>query len=116
MSDNMTTVFLMGFRVSPLENSIMPEGMSGAYVRCYSGLEKFEDALNSAMEKLQSDGLFPEEVLDPIHQMDSSEWSLHVDDNYYEHANSLPTQKEFVQAIESGKVVYGPFGGYNQDL
>ena len=35
-----------------------------------------------------------------------------MNDNWPEHAGSLPTQRKFDAAVADGKVVYGPFAGY----
>ena len=108
----MSKVFLIRFRVSPTENSIMPEGRIGAYVCCYSGAETFEDAMKQSVKALQEDGLSPEETLEPFEQMDSSQWHLHVNDNWPDQIDSLATQDEFDTAMAEDRIVYGPFAAF----
>lgn len=109
----MTKVFVIPFHVKPMENSIMPPGLGGAYVSCYSHGDTYIEATENALIKLKSDGLYPEEILQPIHEMESSLWADHVKDQWPDHIEHLPTQQEFNDIIASGDVVYGPFGSYN---
>jgi len=113
MMDPMSNVFLVPFHVTPTENSIMPEGSAGAYVRCYVSAGTVETAIQKSITQLKSDGLFAEKVLEPIQQMDSSEWAVHVNDQWPDHAASLMSQGEFDAAMDAENVVYGPFGTYN---
>ena len=113
MSNMISNVFMIPFHVTPTKNSIMPEGLAGAYVRCYSGSKSFEEAMKVSVEKLQSDGLYPEEALEPFEQMDSSQWHLHIGDDWPDHVDGLLSQDEFNTAMSEGRVVYGPFGAYN---
>lgn len=106
-------VFIIPFQVTALENSIIPKGVGGAYVSCYAAGESYVEATESALKKLASDGLHPEEILQPIHEMPISEWLNHVNEQWREYANNLPSQNEFEYEINSGNVVYGPFGSYN---
>jgi hypothetical protein len=109
----MTKVFIIPFHVKPMENSIMPPGLKGAYVSCYSQGETYVEATEKALKKLDSDGLYPEEILQPIHEMESSLWAEHIKNQWPDYVNNLPTQEEFDDAITGGNVIYGPFGSYN---
>jgi len=110
----MAKVFVIPFHVKAMEHSIMPPDLAGAYVSCYSQGETYLEATESALKKLAEDGLHPEEILQPIHEMESSAWTAHVKEAWPDYVNSLPTQDDFEGAIKSGKVVYGPFGSYEQ--
>lgn len=112
--ENAEKVFIIPFHVKPLENSIMPSDLAGAYVSCYAKGASYVEAAESALKKLSEDGLHPEEILQPIHDMLASEWSTHVHEQWKDYVSSLPSQEEFENSIASGKVVYGPFGSYNQ--
>ena len=109
----MSKVFIIPVHVTALENSIMPPGLAGAYVNCYAQGETYIEAAEAALEQLGSDGLHPEEILQPIHEMDSAVWSDHIANQWPEYVKNLPSQTEFEEALSSGKVVYGPFGSYN---
>lgn len=109
----MTRVFIIPFHVSPLEGSIMPSALSGAYVNCYSQGDTYVDATERALEKLALDGLYPEEILKPIYEMESTSWAEHVSESWPDYVDQLPSQAEFSEAIESNSVVYGPFGSYD---
>jgi len=91
----------------------MPPDVGGAYVSCYSCGDTYVEATEKALKKLTSDGLYPEEVLQPIHEMEVSAWTQHVKEQWPDHVGNLLTQSEFEEAISSGEVVYGPFGGYS---
>jgi len=91
----------------------MPPDLVGAYVSCYSKGDTYVEATEMALKKLDADGLHPEEILQPIHEMESGLWAEHVKDQWPEYVDALPTQDRFDEAISSGEVVYGPFGSYN---
>jgi hypothetical protein len=105
--------FVIGFHVKPMENSIMPPNMGGAYVDCFSKGDGYEQATKKALEKLISDGLHPEEIIEPILELEVSEWSNYAKERWPSYIESVATQSEFEEAILSGGVIYGPFGAYN---
>jgi len=109
---NTEKVFIIPFHVKPLENSIMPPALDGADVSCYAAAETYVEATESTLQKLVEDGLYPEEVLQPIHEMQACDWLMHINEQWPEHVSNLPSQSEFEASISSGKVVYGPFGSY----
>ena len=105
--------FIIGFHVKPMENSIMPPELGGAYVDCFSKGYGYEEATKKALDKLISDGLHPEEILEPILELEISEWSTYAKDRWPNYIDSVATQSEFEETMLSGGVVYGPFGSYN---
>jgi len=105
-------IFIIPFHVKPLDNSIMPSHLEAAYVSCYAKGETYVEATQNALKKLAVDGLHPEEILQPIHEMRVSDWASHIKEQWRVQAASLPSQKEFEKSILSGNVVYGPFGSY----
>jgi len=109
----MTKVFIIPFHVKPLENSIMPLGLGGAYISCYCQGDTYVEATKKALKRLAEDGLHPEEILQPIHEMESGSWTEHIKETWADYVESLPAQAEFDRVISSGEVVYGPFGSYN---
>lgn len=111
--DNIEKVFIIPFHVKALENSIMPPDLGGAYVSCYAKGESYVEATESALKKLNEDGLYPEEILQPINEMQVSEWTPHINEQWTDYVSNLPCQEEFESRITSGEVVYGPFGSYN---
>ena len=113
MNKNQEKVFIIPFHVKAMENSIMPSNLGGAYVNCYSAGQSYVEATEKALKKLSQDGLHPEEILQPIHEMPVSNWSNHINEQWKEYVASLPSQEEFEESIVSGGVVYGPFGSYN---
>jgi predicted RNase H-like HicB family nuclease len=108
----MKKVFIVPFHVKRLENSIIPPELAGAYVTCYSQGETYVEAVENILKKLAEDGLHPEEILQPVHEMDASSWSSHVKEAWPDYVDNLPEQSEFLEAISSNQVVYGPFGSY----
>ena len=64
-------------------------------------------------KSLIANGIFPAEILQPIYEMDSEDWSKHISDKWPELVDSLLSQDEFESAIKRDEVVYGPFGMYN---
>ena len=109
----MTKVFIIPFHVKAMGNSIMPPDFGGAYVSCYSQGATYVEATEKALKKLAVDGLHPEEILQPIHEMESSAWTAHVKETWPDYIDNLPTQADFEEAIDSDEIVYGPFGSYN---
>lgn len=109
----MAIVFIIPFHVRPLESSIMPSDFSGAYVSCYASGIDYVDAAQKALKRLSDDGLYPIEILEPIHEMNSGNWFEHIKEQWVDHFESMPTQLEFEEAIQNNKVVYGPFGSYS---
>jgi hypothetical protein len=95
-----------------MQNSILPTDFSGAYVSCYSAANDYVEAAEKALRKLAEDGLHPEEVLQPVHEMSAANWSQHVSEMWPDQTSSLPNQIEFENAMKKGGVVYGPFGSY----
>ncbi|WP_010604470.1 hypothetical protein [Pseudoalteromonas maricaloris] len=108
----MKKVFIVPFHVKGLEKSIMPPEIGGAYVTCYSQGNTYVDAVENILRQLASDGLHAEEVLQPIHEMEVSSWSKHVQETWPDYADSLPSQSEFTASICANQVIYGPFGSY----
>ncbi|PHV10067.1 hypothetical protein [Chitinimonas sp. BJB300] len=108
----MTKVFIIPFHVRRLDISIMPAGFSGGYVSCYSPGNDYVEATKKALGKLAEDGLNPEEILQPIHEIDTKNWSRHISEQWPDQADSLLDQDEFEKEMASGHVVYGPFGSY----
>jgi len=108
-------IFMIPFRVEPVnhDNTIIPSEFSGGYVSCYSPGRNYEEATEKALKRLIADGIFPAEVLQPLYEMDSADWSQHVSDRWAELVDSLPGQNEFESAMKRDEVVYGPFGMYN---
>jgi hypothetical protein len=45
----MTKVFVIQFHVNPMENSILPAGLGGAYVSCYSQGDRYIEATEYAL-------------------------------------------------------------------
>lgn len=105
-------VFIIPFHVKPMDNSIMPSGFPGAYVRCYSPGNDYVEATKKSLKKLLADNIHPEEILQPIYEMNSDDWSRHVADKWPELASSLLNQQDFESAMKRDEVVYGPFGLY----
>jgi len=109
-------VFIIPMRVRSMDNSIMPKGASSAYVSCFSTGNDFMEASEKALESLVNDGIHSEEILQPIYEMDSNEWSHFISEQWPEQKSSLITQTEFENAMKKGEVVYGPFGLYTESL
>jgi len=108
----MCEVFIVPFHVKRAENSIMPDTATGAYVSCYTQANDYKHAIESCVASLGIDGMRVEEILQPIHSMNASQWGLHILDQWPDQASQMPTQREFEAAMEAGKVLYGPFGTY----
>lgn len=108
----MSKVFIIPFHVRPIGNSIMPHGYTAAYVRCYASGSSYVEAVEKSLAKLSTDGLYPEEILQPIQEMDSKDWTMHINDMWPEHVDSLVDQASFEDIIERKGVVYGSFGAY----
>lgn len=108
----MSTVFVIPFRVSPAEKSIMPLDANGAFVSCYAKAKDFEVAAKLCVETLTNDGLRIEDILEPVHALDQSHWMQHISEQWPEHASDLPDQQEFDKKMNAGVVIYGPFGAF----
>ncbi|THB69318.1 MAG: hypothetical protein D6B28_11695 [Gammaproteobacteria bacterium] len=108
----MSKVFVVPFHVKRMAQSIMPPELSGAYVTCYVASSDYSEATEKSLRKLLEDGLHPEEVLEPIYEMNSDDWTQHVSENWNDYIASMLTQAEFEIAMKNGEVVYGPFGSY----
>lgn len=108
----MREVFIVPFHVKRAENSIMPDNARGAYVSCYVQANDYKLAIERCDAALRVDGMRVEEILQPIHSMNPSQWGQHILDQWPDQANQMPTQQEFEDAMEAGKVLYGPFGAY----
>jgi len=109
---NLTKVFIIPFHVTRTEQSIMPPDISGAYVSCYSVGQNYIEATEKSLKKLSQDGLHPQEILQPIHEMISEDWTKHISEMWPDHVASLLTQSEFEDAMVNARIVYGPFGSY----
>ena len=90
----------------------MPIDYSGAYVSCYAPGSDYVEAVERILKKLALDGLHPEEILQPIHEMNSESWSQHVSEMWPDQASSLLDQVEFEDIMKNSGVVYGPLGSY----
>lgn len=108
----MPKVFIIPVHVKRLENSLMPRELSGAYVSCYTSAEDYVEGAEKSLSKLKADGLYPEEILQPIQVMASELWSEHIKETWREFVTSLPDQLEFDELMLNGGVVYGPFASY----
>lgn len=109
---NLTKIFVVPFHVKRMEQSIMPPELSGAYVSCYTAGNDYVEATQKSLKKLSEDGLHPQEILQSIHEMNSENWTKHINEMWADHIASLLTQIEFEDAIKNDQVVYGPFGSY----
>ena len=90
----------------------MPEGASGAYVSCYAKADNYRLGVEKCIAALKIDGMYVEEILQPIQSMKGSQWEIHIVDQWPDHKDEMPTQEEFENSINNGDVVYGPFGSY----
>lgn len=90
----------------------MPPDVSGAYVSCYSTGKDYVEATERSLKKLSADGLYPEEIMQPIYEILSKNWTQHVGEMWPKQAGSLLSQAEFEDIVKGGGVVYGPFGSY----
>jgi hypothetical protein len=105
-------VFVIPFRVRPVGSSIMPPEYAGAYVNCYAAGSDYREAVEKALKRLSEDGLYPDEVLEPVLKMATEEWTQHISEQWPDYVAAMPDQVEFQKAINEGAVVYGPFGTY----
>ncbi|WP_241775561.1 hypothetical protein [Acinetobacter venetianus] len=67
-------VYIIPFHVKRMDISIMPLDIGGAYVSCYVASDNYINAIKLALKKLNSDGLYPEEILQPINEIEVSSW------------------------------------------
>jgi len=109
----MSKVFLLPVHVTPTKNTSVPMASGGACVNCYCATEDVKTAVDNAIAKLEADGMIVEKILEPIEQMDSSQWTLHINERWSELAFSLMVQEEFEAAIADDQVVFGPFDVYS---
>jgi Asp-tRNA(Asn)/Glu-tRNA(Gln) amidotransferase A subunit family amidase len=109
----MDMVFIIPFHVKRVGGSTMPEQFAGAYVNCYATTQDYRQAVEKCVAALEADGMTVAEIMEPIHSMDSSQWSRHIEDQWPDHVTYLPNQIEFEDSMKAGKVAYGPIGGYS---
>jgi hypothetical protein len=109
----MSKVFIIPFHVKALDNSIMPKELSGAYVSCFVSTTNYVDAVKKALTKLATDGLHPEEILEPISEIKLSSWEEYLKTTWPHNIKLLPNREEFEQSMKSGYVIYSPFASYN---
>jgi hypothetical protein len=109
---DLTKVFVVPFHVKRMEQSIMPPDFTGAYVSCYSAGKDYVEATERSLKKLCEDGLYPEEILQPIYEMAAEDWAQHASEMWPEQSSALLGQSEFEDVMKRGGVVYGPFGSY----
>lgn len=109
----MSKVFIIPFHVKALKNSIMPQELGGAYVSCYVKSENYVDATERVLKKLAEDGLHPEEILQPINELESSSWSEYLKESWSDYIDNFPDQDGFEQVIETGGIIYSPFASYD---
>jgi hypothetical protein len=95
-----------------MKKSIMPPEILGAYVSCYARGQSYVEATEKALKKLSEDGLYPEEILQPIYEINSSSWSQHVAEKWPDNVDGLLSQSDFEAAMQADRVIYGPFGAY----
>ena len=109
---NSDLVFAATFDVRRGEGSIMPDGVSAAYVTCFAAGPGYRSALENCAATLATDGLRVEQILEPVHSMNVSEWQQFVSSQWPEQADQMPGQVEFESVMNAGKVQYGPFVAY----
>lgn len=110
----MSKVFIIPLHVKALKKSIMPQNLNGAYVSGYVKGESYIDAVEKVLKKLAKDGLHPEEILQPINELESSSWSEYIKESWLDYIDSFPDQDEFEETIKNGNVIYSPFASYDQ--
>lgn len=91
----------------------MPQGLGGAYVSCFVKSESYVDATERALKNLAEDGLHPEEILQPINELESSSWDEYLKESWSDYIDNFPNQEGFEQAIEMNQIVYSPFASYD---
>lgn len=83
-----------------------------ALVPAFACGEDYRAALRSAVDELRALG---DEFLDlygDVQQLDPSTWDRYVAEVWPEFQGELPTQKEVVEGLLSGRVYFGPFIAY----
>lgn len=111
----MNKIFAIPFHVTPLENSIMPAEIGGAYVDCFVAADEYTEATKKALAKLASDGLNPKEILNPIQQIEVEAWDRYLQSNWKDYTDHFLKGKDLHDAVQSSVVMYGPFSCYNKD-
>lgn len=91
----------------------MSQGLGGAYVSCFVKSESYVDATERALKNLAEDGLHPEEILQPINELESSSWDEYLKESWSDYIDNFPNQEGFEQAIEMNQIVYSPFASYD---
>jgi len=106
-------VYIIPFHVKRMDISIMSLDIGGAYVSCYVASDNYINAIKLALKKLNSDGLYPEEILQPINEIEVSSWGEYIHTTWPDHLDWFPNCIEFELAMKSSCVLYSPFAYYD---
>lgn len=107
-------IFVIPVHVTPRGETIMPDGLGGAYVNCYVGAAHYVEAAERVMKGLASDGLHPEAILEPIQELELTAWEAYLESNWREYRQHFPRTEAMEGAVAEGRVIYGPFASYNR--
>ncbi len=114
-SDPKNLLFMLSMHIGRGSNTDMPANFAGAYVPIYLGATNHEVALTEAVAQIRKRGYVFLDLADgKVHQLDPLKWSSYVKDTWPEFESHFPTQEELIQGIDSGKVFFGPFAGYEK--
>lgn len=109
----MAKIYIIPFHVKGGNDSILPEGLERAFVSCYVVSENYIDATKLALKKLSDDGLYPEEILQPINEIDISFWPDYLNDVWPDFLDNFPKSFGLDLDTSSNNVIYSPFAAYD---
>lgn len=106
-------LFEIPVKVARGSNRAMPEHLKGAVVCCYAASTDHETALRKTVAKLKEEGfIFEDLVGGKINQLDPKKWRQHVEANWKEWSQHMPTEEEVLASVDAGRIFYGPFCSY----
>ena len=89
----------------------MPEPLAGAIVVAFSFAEGPAEAARKSFQAAEAKGVVAKVLPDgfsiPVHQ-----WREHVEHQWPEFADQMPSQSDIAAQLEGGAVVFGPLTGF----
>lgn len=108
------STFIMALHLRGSDPEYFPVKFNAAYVTCFVRNKTIEGALNALSANLLLRSYELVEEVSEVYKLESS-WEDYVKSEWSEYSASLPDADAAETLLSEGKVIYGPFAGYNSE-
>ena len=96
-------------KISRGEGSDLPDGMTSAFVNCYSAGISYEVAVRQGVLVMAQRGYVFQDLVQQVRELAPGDWCEYVQKAWPEFVEDLPSQADIVKITKEGGVLFGPF-------